>query len=66
MGGSSDDFSDQFKEHPGIICDEQGNILELRWWNKELNGNLSSKLGKLPRLQYLYDFIYDALIIIGI
>ena len=36
-----------------IQTDLDGNILEINWDGKGLNGNLSSKLGKLPRLEKL-------------
>ena len=55
MGGTEDAFALNFESNLGIKCDDQGNIIELNWCRKRLEGTLSSSLGNLPRLETLYD-----------
>ena len=56
MGGSEVDFPTSRKEcceKLGIKCDNEGNILELKWYSEGLYGNVTLKLGKVPQLEVL-------------
>ena len=53
MGGDPNALPCMLHKRFGIRCDKDGNIIELDYKTRALNGNLSSKLGELHQLKRL-------------
>ena len=53
MGGDHNTFIDGCCKRGGITCQPDGTVTSINWYNRQLSGPISDKLGKLVNLQLL-------------